>query len=56
MKIQVNPNVELTGDAVGFGQIGQHSPNGISGFVHGNSCSSQMISSQRTAPESHTQI
>lgn len=48
----------LTGisDVGGVGQTGQHSPNGISGLRHSNSWSSQMMSSQRTFPESHTQI
>lgn len=37
------------------GQMGQHSPDGMIGLAH-SLISSQIISSHRTAPLSHTQI
>lgn len=40
----------------GCGQTAQHSPNGISGLGQSNSCSSHIMSSQRTDPESQTHI
>lgn len=43
------------GAVASAGQTGQHSPDGMIGLVH-SFISSQIISSHRTAPLSHTQI
>ena len=41
-------------EAASAGQMGQHSPGGMDGLAH-SLISSQMISSHRTEPVSHTQ-
>lgn len=43
------------GAVASAGQMGQHSPDGMIGLAH-SLISSQIISSHRTAPLSHTQI
>lgn len=43
------------GSVASAGQMGQHSPDGMTGLAH-SLISSQIISSHRTAPLSHTQM
>lgn len=54
MKCEINKLQPMGGDW-SAAQMGQHSPNGISGLGQSFS-SSQTISSHRTVPVSHTQM